>query len=1249
MSTRNRNRALLLTTVGALLACASSALASRPHEFTGTFGERCVVEPCVGAQLKEPAGVAVSEATGDVYVVDKGADRVVRFSAAGVFLGEVTGPNATGSGTLSEGSATIESVLATSGAFAVNEEVTAAGLPVGTKITGVPAPGTLELSNPVEAGGSGVAVELSAAQRFESPETVAVDNSCVLLKLAEPACAKADPSNGAVYVANTAIGNRVVDKFTAAGGFLGQITADEQGPIFFRPDGIMVDREGGLWLLDEGGRIHSYSNALANVLVTHVEEHGLPDFVVGGGLGRDPTGNFYVLHNFGEAPAGKAAKLSSAGGTLVVELDDEEAAGVTVDQLSGNVLVDNLTTVAVFDSAGGLVERLGEEHSEKHLTAGAGVAVNAGAGVFYAADAGAGDVAVFGPSEPSAPKIEGESFSAVTASAVELEAQINPRSNPGDPATTYRFQYGKCPTVDPASCQEAGYEDVPGSAGQLPADFEVHAVTAKPEGLAAHTTYHFRAVAANSHGEGTPGEGATFTTEAAGGQLALPDNRGWELVSPPDKQGARLEPISETGVIQAAVDGSGLAYLANVPTGAHPAGYTERVQVLASRASASWVSRDIAVPHSAATGTSVAAGLEGKLFSPDLDVSVVQPFGPFNPDLSEEASEATAFLQDLGETCGTHCYRPLVTGKPGFANVAEGIQFGQDELCEPILTRFADVFCGPEVLGASEDLRHVVIRSAIALKPGAGEGQLYEWNDGTITIASVLPNKEPAPASSASLGSSLSRRANGAVSSDGASVVWSTASALYSREMTLEQTVQLDKAEAACEAEGECQSGGGVFQFASSDGSRVLFTDTHRLTKDSGADPKAGELRADLYECRIVVHNAVPGCELSDLTPRQGEGANVQGLLLGASSDGTFAYFVGHGVQSETPNWRGEHAQAGKPNLYVRHGGQTDFIATLSGGDNHDWADLGKLVYQPTRVSPDGRFLELMSQAPLTGYDNRDVATGQPVAEVYIFNATTKRLTCASCEPTDSRPVGIEYQQITSGSGGLTGESWDPFSLVAANVPGWTAIAEAGQRSRYQPRNLSDSGRVFFNSIDALVPQDSNGTLDVYEFEPAGVGDCTEASGTYAPRNGGCVSLISSGSSAQESGFLDASESGDDVFFLTSAKLSKLDVDASRDVYDAHVCTSASPCITFPDTQSPPCTNEASCKPSPTPQPSIFGAPASATFSGAGNLQSPSPPVVEKVAKKKIVKCARGKKLKHGKCVHTKTRRKTNHKKRKVS
>jgi hypothetical protein len=250
------------------------------------------------------------------------------------------------------------------------------------------------------------------------------------------------------------------------------------------------------------------------------------------------------------------------------------------------------------------------------------------------------------------------------------------------------------------------------------------------------------------------------------------------------------------------------------------------------------------------------------------------------------------------------------------------------------------------------------------------------------------------------------------------------------------------------------------------------------------------------------------------------------------------------------------------------------------------------------RTSPDGHWLAFMSSADLTGYDTQDAISGHPDEEVYLYSASSNELSCASCNPTGARPVGVE-----SGDGTLlVGTQGTPF---AANVLPWTQYALGS--TLYQSRYLSDSGRLFFDSNDALVPQDVNGTQDVYEFEPPGVGDCSASAATFSERSGGCVGLISSGSSAEESAFLDASETGGDVFFLTAARLLPQDFDNALDVYDAHECRTGAPCFAAPQVIPPPCSTGDSCKPAPTPQPSIFGATASATFSGAGNV-APSAP-----------------------------------------
>ena len=173
-------------------------------------------------------------------------------------------------------------------------------------------------------------------------------------------------------------------------------------------------------------------------------------------------------------------------------------------------------------------------------------------------------------------------------------------------------------------------------------------------------------------------------------------------------------------------------------------------------------------------------------------------------------------------------------------------------------------------------------------------------------------------------------------------------------------------------------------------------------------------------------------------------------------------------------------------------------------------------------------------------------------------------------------------------------------------MPGWTPFR--GGTARYQSRYLSDSGRVFFDARDPLVAGAVNENWDVYQWEPPGVGSCTEAAASFSIRSGGCVSLVSSGESPDESAFLDASATGADVFFMSTAKLSKKDVDNSYDVYDAHECTGISPCLPTEAEPPPPCTTADSCRPAPSPQPEVFGTPSSATFTGPGNLTPETPP-----------------------------------------
>jgi hypothetical protein len=190
------------------------------------------------------------------------------------------------------------------------------------------------------------------------------------------------------------------------------------------------------------------------------------------------------------------------------------------------------------------------------------------------------------------------------------------------------------------------------------------------------------------------------------------------------------------------------------------------------------------------------------------------------------------------------------------------------------------------------------------------------------------------------------------------------------------------------------------------------------------------------------------------------------------------------------------------------------------------------------RVSTNGRYIAFMSNRSLTGYDNRDAnpaAGGARDEEVFEYGRESGVLVCPSCNPTGARPSGV-FDQENSGEGlGLLvdrPQTWDKRWL-AGSIPGWTT-ADA-TTTRHQSRYLSNSGRLFFDSADALQTLDTNAKEDVYEFEWAGEGTCGSPAG--------CVSLLTSGTSTRESAFLDASASGDSVFFLTAAPLTAQDRD----------------------------------------------------------------------------------------------------------
>jgi DNA-binding beta-propeller fold protein YncE len=821
--------------------------------------------------------------------------------------------------------------------------------------------------------------------------------------------------------------------------------------------------------------------------------------------------------------------------------------------------------------------------------------------------------------------VETLSAQMVSATAATLEATLDPHGV----AAEYRFEYG--PTTAYGS-------KTPTPEGSLAAARGPVTRSALLEGLEPGTTYHYRVVAHSALGT-VESEDLQFTTQGTSESL-LPDGRQWELVSPTDKQGSTLDAITEEGgLIQASAEGSRITYVSKGPLSPEPPENRPPnwTQILSSRASTGWSTTEISTPHEKVTGLRPGFPSEYKQFSRDLLFGAVEPLGATS--LSAATSERTPYLRRPGGD-----FEPLVNQD----NVPTGVAFGGIE-SEQVSGQFDG---GVEYIYGNPDLSKLILGSPQALTTGFQEGyvptvdaNLYEWSAGKLRLISVLPNGKPASEEGVSAGLGWKQREmRNAVSPDGNRIVFETEdnegrNHLYLRTVDQGETIRIDSAEPG--APGATDLPAPAFVGASSDDAKIFFTDPARLTANSTAVEPG---QPDLYMCEVVEAAGHESCRLDDLsvTAVPGEPGNVQGGEAGdasVSESGRYIYFAAAGRLSEVPSSRGEVAKRGQChggspvevcNLYVydTSAHRLRLVAVLSGADAASWNGQRRFELANYTARASGRYFTFMSQRSLTGYDNRDAVSGEPDAEVYLYDAETNELHCVSCNPTGARPHGVFDKDQFPGLLVDRPRSWRS-NWLAASIPGLTAIDV--KEAFYQSRYLDESGRLFFNAADALSPRDSNGTEDVYEYDPSGVGSCTTADPSFSTAAAGCVNLISSGTSSGESAFLDASESGDDVFFLSAARLDPLlDVDGAADVYDAHVCSAAAPCIP-PGPASPPmCDGDACQQPAAPP---TDATPGSLTFNGAGNVKQ----------------CPKGKKLKKAKCVkHKQKKHKGRHHRKKA-
>jgi hypothetical protein len=748
-----------------------------------------------------------------------------------------------------------------------------------------------------------------------------------------------------------------------------------------------------------------------------------------------------------------------------------------------------------------------------------------------------------------APTVTAESFSNVGSASASVTAAINAGGLP----TTYQVEYG--PTTAYGSSSPAA------SAGT--AETNVSVVT-ELSGLQPLARYHVRVVAVNALGA-TPGADFVLTTLPSGSS-SLPDRRAFEMVTPQLNEdadvyepfsGAASEKLSTELPFQASADGNAVTYAGSPTAGGNgSSGLGFGNQYLATRSATAGWTQTIIQPPGFATPRYAA-------FSPDLSRAIL---------CSREslASSAPARYNDLyARTNANGIYHPLSTVTPPNRPPFEFESFGTKEAGNGCRLAFA---------GASGDFEHLLFLANAALTPDAPEGSpaennLYDSVNGHLALVNVLPNGQPEASATFGAPSETPTEPSNppdfshVISADGSRIVWSDLQAgpnmehIFMREhATTTVAVSLGPAR---------------FWTASVDGRYVFYTEAGVLFRFDADTATRAQLTSP--------------------------GSAVEGVL-GASEDGTVIYFAAGGVlASGAEPLRCEEFERGTPegsvteeqekqgkfvpgvgcNLYLlRVGGSPEFITRLAtadgfearpfgaGGENGgrigDWQPA--LGHRTAQVTPDGQHLLFMSRMSLTGYDNTALdEAGERIAvsEVYLYDAGAKNLACVSCNQSGEPP---------------------PESVLRS---GAVAFIPASLGNTYMRRAISaDGSRVFFDSTVPLVPQDRNGQQDVYEWERDGAGSCHESPG--------CIYLLSGGTNASQSTFVDASETGDDVFIVTRTRLVPQDGNENLDLYDARVDGTRAP--------SPPVCTGTGCQGVP-PAPPTFATPPSATFAGTGNFQ----------------------------------------------
>jgi hypothetical protein len=814
-----------------------------------------------------------------------------------------------------------------------------------------------------------------------------------------------------------------------------------------------------------------------------------------------------------------------------------------------------------------------------------------------------------------APAVSGETFSEVSDYSATLSAQVDPLGT----STRYRFEYGT------GGASESSTPETGVGAGQGNTTASAELSELRPE-----TVYHARLIATSAAGE-TPGVDFTFTTLPVG-ISGLPDGRVFEMVSPPNNDNADVhvptalpdnnagrEGTRTTIPFQVAVEGGAITYPAD-PTvgGLGHGGVGAGDQYLARRLAGVWSQVEI---QPAARNATHYSG-----FSSDLATGVLASgaeSAPRLPALSPQApggGYAVLYACQLSAgACseggaGGNPFVPLFTGPldrspEAFEATEEGtpVYGAQLNIKGAVFAGLAGdgdfLFEANDALlrggGALAEKLEQDVKEEI--EHGENNDYLYDWANGQLSLVDILPNGEiarkaafGAPAFPSEHPSNNPPDFSHVISADGDRVFWTDLGSgvglnpgvVYMRVNGVE-TVQVSEHAAR-------------YWTTADEGRYAFYTEGEGEQSQLfrfDAEPEAGQQQREVLT---------------------GADAGVLGVI-GASKDGKEVYAVAEGKLTSGANREGAMPVEGEPNLYLlRAKGAATFVGTLSPQDGDkaepffralstggieygDW--VPGLGNRTAEVAPSGNVV-FMSHKKLkvVGYPEGYPNGGQ--AEVYMFEATTDKLFCVSCSSSG------EPLPVSEGAAAYLPISWS---------------------DTYLPQWISDEGnRVFFDSSEPLVAQATDARQNVYEWELEGTEGCAVGTGV----NGGCIYLLSSGTSEADSWFVGASETGNDAFIVTRSQLTPEDHDEASNLFDAHVCQPGERCVPV----TPPACTGTGCQGAPAAAPT-FATPPSGTYEGVGNFPPPAPPVTVN-SKKKTVKCSRGfAKNKKGKCVRKKSKK----------